>query len=269
VKRGGLEPNEDQGSWISKAFRKVGLGFAPEPRTGEDAATNAARSRRLRLALDWVMLSRLSIRDIVLIERLDIDYAAGLVRADRRDRCRQVDPARCLRAGARQPRRCEPGAQRAEQGQVTAAFDVAAAHPALALLAENGIATDDGLILRRVQLADGRTRAFVNDQPVSVQVLKASAPRWWKSMASTTTARWSMSPRTASCSMPMRALNGCHRRVARLDRAARCRGSAWQHRARVEQARREADYLRHAVEELRGSSPRPARRPRSPTSAPA
>ena len=58
---------------------------------------------------------------------------------------------------------------------MTAAFDVAANHPALALLAENGIATEDGLILRRVQLADGRTRAFVNDQPVSVQVLKASA----------------------------------------------------------------------------------------------
>src|ERR671911_270468 len=49
----------------------------------------------------------------------------------------------------------------------------AATHPALAMLAENGIGAEDGLILRRVQLADGRTRAFVNDQPVSVQVLKA------------------------------------------------------------------------------------------------
>jgi len=43
VKGGGLEPSEDQGSWISKAFRKVGLGFAPEPPTkSEDAATNGA-----------------------------------------------------------------------------------------------------------------------------------------------------------------------------------------------------------------------------------
>jgi len=43
VKGGGLEPNEDQGSWISKAFRKVGLGFAAEPPPqSEDAATNGA-----------------------------------------------------------------------------------------------------------------------------------------------------------------------------------------------------------------------------------
>ena len=49
VRGGGFEPNEDQGSWISKAFRKVGLGFAPEPRTGEDAATNGAfKGLRLR-----------------------------------------------------------------------------------------------------------------------------------------------------------------------------------------------------------------------------
>src|SRR4029079_12048898 len=39
-------------------------------------------------------------------------------------------------------------------------------------LAANDISSDDELILRRVQLSDGRTRAFVNDQPVSVQVLK-------------------------------------------------------------------------------------------------
>ena len=43
VKGGGLEPNEDRASWISKAFRKVGLGFAPEPaRKSEDAVTNGA-----------------------------------------------------------------------------------------------------------------------------------------------------------------------------------------------------------------------------------
>ena len=52
VRGGGLEPTEDQGSWISKAFRKVGLGFAAEPKSAEpkseDAATNGA-FKRLRL----------------------------------------------------------------------------------------------------------------------------------------------------------------------------------------------------------------------------
>ncbi len=51
-------------------------------------------------------------------------------------------------------------------------FELARNHPAQALLAEHGIAVEDELILRRVQFADGRTRAFVNDQPVSVQAMK-------------------------------------------------------------------------------------------------
>ena len=52
-------------------------------------------------------------------------------------------------------------------------FELPPKHPARALLAENDIEADDELILRRVQFADGRTRAFVNDQPVSVQALQA------------------------------------------------------------------------------------------------
>src|SRR6202044_1962473 len=50
--------------------------------------------------------------------------------------------------------------------------DVPARHPARAILAANDIPADEDLILRRVQLADGRTRAFLNDQPVAVQVLR-------------------------------------------------------------------------------------------------
>src|SRR5256885_1052907 len=119
------------------------------------------------------MLSRLSIRDIVLIERLDIDYAAGLsVLTGETGAGKSILlDAFALALGARGD--ASLVRQGAEQGQVTAAFDVEPDHPAIALLAENGIGTEDGLILRRVQLADGRTRAFVNDQPVSVQVLKS------------------------------------------------------------------------------------------------
>src|SRR6187455_1274778 len=119
------------------------------------------------------MLSRLSIRDIVLIERLDIDYAAGLsVLTGETGAGKSILlDAFALALGSRGDASLVRNG--AEQGQVTAAFDVAADHPALALIAENGIATDDGLILRRVQLADGRTKAFVNDQPVSVQVLRS------------------------------------------------------------------------------------------------
>ena len=119
------------------------------------------------------MLSRLSIRDIVLIERLDIDYAAGLsVLTGETGAGKSILlDAFALALGSRGD--ASLVRQGAEQGQVTAAFDVEADHPALALLSENGVSAEDGLILRRVQLADGRTRAFVNDQPVSVQVLRA------------------------------------------------------------------------------------------------
>jgi len=197
------------------------------------------------------MLSRLSIRDIVLIERLDIDYAAGLsVLTGETGAGKSILlDAFALALGSRGDASLVRNG--AEQGQVTAAFDVENGHPALALIAENGIATEDGLILRRVQLADGRTRAFVNDQPVSVQVLKA--------LGAALVEIHGQHDERALIDM------AAHRRLldayAGLEDDATAVAGAWTrrrgaeeavaaHRARVEQARREADYLRHAVDEL-------------------
>src|SRR5215204_5331218 len=119
------------------------------------------------------MLARLSIRDIVLIDRLDIDFTSRLsVLTGETGAGKSILlDAFALALGSRGD--ASLVRQGAEQGQVTAAFEVEPDHPALALLAENGIGAEDGLILRRVQLGDGRTRAFVNDQPVSVQILKS------------------------------------------------------------------------------------------------
>src|ERR1700736_2404037 len=122
------------------------------------------------------MLTRLSVRDIVLIDRLDIDFAAGLAALTGETGAGKsiLLDAFALALGARGDTALVR--EGAEQGQVTAAFDVAKAHPARRLLAENDLIADpsaeDELIVRRVQFADGRTRAFINDQPVSVQTLK-------------------------------------------------------------------------------------------------
>jgi DNA repair protein RecN (Recombination protein N) len=119
------------------------------------------------------MLVRLAIRDIVLIDQLDLEFAAGLsiLTGETGAGKSILLDALSLALGAR-----GDGAlvrQGQAQGQVTAVFDLAVDHPALALARERNIETDGELILRRVQLADGRTRAFVNDQAVSAQMIRA------------------------------------------------------------------------------------------------
>ena len=119
------------------------------------------------------MLARLSIRDIVLIERLDIEFSRGLAVLTGETGAGKsiLLDAFALALGGRG----DAGLVRhgAEQGQVTAVFDVPKGHPAAAILAANGLDDTGEMILRRVQLADGRTRAFINDQSISVQTLKA------------------------------------------------------------------------------------------------
>jgi DNA repair protein RecN (Recombination protein N) len=119
------------------------------------------------------MLVRLSVRDIVLIDRLDIDFSVGLSALTGETGAGKTIllDAFALALGARGDGSLVRHG--VEQGQVTAVFELERDHPALRLAQEADIATDEGLILRRVQYADGRTRALINDQPVGVQTLRA------------------------------------------------------------------------------------------------
>jgi DNA repair protein RecN (Recombination protein N) len=118
------------------------------------------------------MLSHLSIRDIVLIERLDIEFREGLsVLTGETGAGKSILlDALSLALGARGD--ASLVRHGAEQGQVTAVFDVVGSHPARALLRDNDIGDDGDIILRRVQTADGRSRVFINDQAASVTLLK-------------------------------------------------------------------------------------------------
>jgi len=123
------------------------------------------------------MLVELAIRDIVLVEHLEIAYAGGLTVLTGETGAGKsiLLDALTLALGGRG----DASLVRANctQGQVTALFQLPVTHPARALLAENGLADGDDLVLRRVQFADGRSRAYVNDQVVSVQFLKSLGSR--------------------------------------------------------------------------------------------
>ena len=197
------------------------------------------------------MLSRLSIRDIVLIDRLDIDFADGLAVLTGETGAGKsiLLDAFALALGARGDQALVR--QGIEQGQVTAVFEVGRAHPARALLKANDIPAEDELILRRVQFSDGRTRAFVNDQPVSVQVMKElgialveiHGQHDERALVDAATHRRLLD---ASAGLEADAA-----KVAGFWQARRAAEDAAQaHRAEVERAKREGDWLRHAVDEL-------------------
>jgi DNA repair protein RecN (Recombination protein N) len=205
------------------------------------------------------MLARLSIRDIVLIDRLDIDFTSGLsVLTGETGAGKSILlDAFALALGARGDAALVRNG--AGQGQVTAAFELPAGHPARALLAANDIPAEDELILRRVQIADGRTRAFVNDQPVSVQTMKLIG-------AALVEIHGQHDERALVDVASHRrlldafgSLEGEAEEVARRWDERRAReAEVAAHRAEVERAQREADWLRHAVEELGRLAPEPA-----------
>ena len=119
------------------------------------------------------MLVSLSVRDVVLIDHLDVSFAGGLSALTGETGAGKsiLLDALGLALGAR----ADAGLVRpgAEQASAVAGFEVADDHPVSAVLAEHGIAGEDGsLILRRILGADGRSRAFVNDQPVSIGLLR-------------------------------------------------------------------------------------------------
>jgi len=119
------------------------------------------------------MLLGLSIRNVVLIERLDLAFRSGLCVLTGETGAGKSILLDAL--GLALGIRAESGLVRrgAEQASVSAEFDLAHEHPARRLLGGAGIvAENDIVVLRRIVNADGRSRAFVDDQPASIGLLR-------------------------------------------------------------------------------------------------
>jgi DNA repair protein RecN (Recombination protein N) len=121
------------------------------------------------------MLTSLAIRDVVLIERLDLALAPGLNALTGETGAGKSIMLDAL--GLALGNRSEAGLVRrgAAQASVIAEFAVAANHPVWALLAAQDIASDGELLLRRVLTSDGKSRAYINDQPTSLAMVKQVA----------------------------------------------------------------------------------------------
>jgi DNA repair protein RecN (Recombination protein N) len=204
------------------------------------------------------MLVQLAIRDIVLIDRLDLEFGRGLTVLTGETGAGKsiLLDAFSLSLGARGDGSLVR--QGEAQGQVSAVFELPLDHPAIATARAQDIATEGELILRRVQLADGRTRAFVNDQPVSAQALRTIA-------RDLVEIHGQHDDRALIDSNVHRQLidaygglfserDGVAAAFSNL-RAAETEFAAEQ--ARLEKTRADADYLRHAHAELTGLAPKP------------
>ncbi|WP_337266976.1 DNA repair protein RecN [Oryzifoliimicrobium ureilyticus] len=202
------------------------------------------------------MLIQLSIRDIVLIDRLDLAFDAGLsVLTGETGAGKSIllDSLSLSLGGRGDGSLVRHGE---DKGQVTAVFDVGANHAARRFLRDNGIDDDGDLIFRRIQSPDGRTKAYINDQPVGVQLMRQAGQLLVEIHGQhddralvDTGAHRALIDAFAGLSEDTAEVGRLYKSWRDGERALKA------HRERVESAAREADYLRSSVEELEKLSP--------------
>ena len=118
------------------------------------------------------MLTRLVISDVVLIEKLTLELASGLnvfTGETGAGKSILLDALGLALGGRSDASLIRTGAT---QASVTAEFTLADKHPLFAFAEEQGLPPENPLILRRVIGKDGKSRAFFNDQPISIGLLK-------------------------------------------------------------------------------------------------
>ena len=205
------------------------------------------------------MLAALSIRDVVLIERLDLSLERGLTVLTGETGAGKsiLLDSLGLALGARS----EQGLVRtgAEQASVAALFQPPAGHPAYELLAEQGFDAQDEIVLRRIVGRDGRSRAFVNDQPISAALLRRLGALLVEVQGQGDQMGLADPAGHAALLDATGVDSALRTRVAGEFKAWRAAASEL-HAAEeaIEAARRDEEWLRHATDELTKLAPPPS-----------
>ena len=195
------------------------------------------------------MLRTLDIRDMLIIDRLELAFQPGLNVLTGETGAGKSILLDSLGFVLGWRGRADLVRQGADTGEVTASFDLPEGHPARAVLADAGLPAEDELILRRVNGRDGRKTAWINDRRASGEVLRALSETLVE-LHGQHDDRGLLNPRGHRALLDAYAgldLAPVRAAWSALAAAGRARRDA---EARIEAVRAEEDYLRHAVGEL-------------------
>ncbi|MEO9573994.1 MAG: DNA repair protein RecN [Tateyamaria sp.] len=203
------------------------------------------------------MLRTLDISDMLIIDRLELEFQPGLNVLTGETGAGKSILLDALGFVLGWRGRAELVRQGAEQGEVVASFDLSPGHPAIAVLEEAGLPVDDELILRRVNMSDGRKTAWVNDRRCSGEVLRALSETLIE-LHGQHDDRGLLNPRGHRAILD--AFAGCD--DARADTRARWREMGQARKALsdaeavMDAIRAEEEFLRHAVAECDALDPK-------------
>ncbi len=202
------------------------------------------------------MLLTLSIRDMVLIETAELRFRPGLNVLTGETGAGKSILLDALGFGLGWRTRAELVRAGADEGEVVASFALSPGHPARAILEEAGLPGGDELILRRTVGADGRRQAFVNDRRAAAETLRRLSDTLIE-LHGQQDDRGLLDPRGHRRLLD--AFAGAGEAVAASRAAWRARADAEralaEAEARLAAARRDEDYLAHAVAELEALDP--------------
>ena len=204
------------------------------------------------------MLRALDIRDMLIIDRLELTFQPGLNALTGETGAGKSILLDSLGFVLGWRGRAELVRQGAAQGEVVAVFELGPNHPAHVVLAEAGLPGGDELILRRINTAEGRKTAWVNDRRCSGEVLRALSDTLIE-LHGQHDDRGLLNPRGHRAMLDTYAKTDEHLAAVRAawTKMSRARKALAETEATLSAMRAEEEYLRHAVAELDKLDPQP------------